>query len=507
MRGNKEALGNINTILWTKKTEYVKGVERVKGSRKIKDNEYKILVFHGSTGNGKSMIAALKFMSRVFNSPREHQNFVLAGRDITALERRFLESNHSLFNWYPFKGKCTYRKIGQGGSRITVKARTGEKYIYLTPFNNVSAYSRILGDTLHGAFVDEAVEGDEQFLEEIVSRATVRSEGSWAIFTSNGGDPNHFFYTGIVNKCMMIDEVTDVEYETPSGERKYFDEERNEDWLYVHMRLEDNPAYSAEQLERFYNLYPVGSFMHYSRVLGIRGFSQDSPFAPYINENTFIRKDRLLEEGWYPQSIVFSVDSGGHVFSRREFSEHHDEFGKWYSEYQDGDYGTDKGGHTGMITVGFLDNYKKAIILDTYFPNHMHPNINVDRIYDRVYNVGKEFIRVRKPYMFVDNADPSMLSMLRDKKGAGVGEVRPSIKRDNSINLDEKVVVSLIQQYLMNGNLKILDTKSNRKWLLNAMIQANLESDGKLVDNRNWEADVQDMLKYVFSSMYRLLLR
>lgn len=507
MQGNQAAIGNINTILWTNKTNYVKKARRVKGSGKESDDEYRVIVFHGATGNGKSMIALLKFISRVFNAPREHQNFVLAGRDITALERRFIESNHSVFNWFPFRGKWEYRKRDIGGSRITIKARTGEKYIYLTPFNNVSTYSRILGDTIHGVMVDEAVEGDEQFLEEIISRATVRTEGSWAIFTSNGGDPNHYFYTGIVNKCITVDEMIDDVLPTPEGEKKYFDKDRNKDWLYVHMRLEDNPAYTKEQLDRFYSLYPVGSFMYYSRVLGIRGFSQDSPFAPFINENIMLKRKDLVEKGWYPQSMVFSIDSGGHVFSMKDYVSHSDEYGDWHSEYQDGDYGTKSGGHTVMVTVGFLDNYNKAIILDAYFPNHMHQNINVDRMYDRVYNISKDFPRVRKPYMFVDPADPSVLSLARDKRGAGVNEVRPAIKRDNSIALDEKVVISLIQQYLMNGNLMILDTKANRKWLVNSMIQATLESDGKLVDNRSWEADIQDSLKYVFSSMYRLLVR
>ena len=492
----QEAIGDISTILWTNKTEYVKG---------ISSEDYKVLSFHGSTGNGKSMISSLKFMSRVFNSDSDKQNYILAGRDIQSLERRFVKSNHSVFNWYPFKGMWDYKRQGVGGARITVKARSGEKYIYLTPFNNVSAYSRILGDTLHGFMIDEAVESDELFLQEIMARVT-RTRGTWLINTSNGGDPNHYFYTHILNKSMLIEELVDVRYPTVADEKKYLEEDRNEDWLYVHMRLEDNPAYDEKQIESFYNLYPVGSFMYNSRILGVRGFTLNNPFAPYMSEGLYIKKEDLVKEGFAPARILFSVDSGGHVFSKQVYREHEDWLGKWHSEYNDNDYGTGSGGHTGMITGMFDRTYKKFVLMDIYFPNHMRDDINVDRMLERAYNIGMEFPKVSRPYMFVDGADPSMLATLRDKNIRHVNTIRPAIKRDASIQLDEAVAISTIQQYMMKDNFRVLDTKANRKWFVPSMIQANLDEKGYFVDNKDYEADVQDLIKYIFSSMYRLLV-
>lgn len=493
----KPAIGSIERVIKTKK---------INALLSVGIEEHKIVVFHGSTGNGKSMIATMKMLGRMYGAGREKQTFVLAGRDITTLEKRFVESNYSVLNWWPFSGKWSYKKVGVGGSRITLKTKTGDKYIYLTPFNNVSAYSRILGQTIDGFFIDEGQEADELFLQESVARVT-RTQGSWMLVTANGGDPNHYLYTGIMNRSYMIDELYDVEYGTPEIELKYLDEERRSDFLTAYMRLEDNPAYSQEQIQEFYSLYPVGSFMYNSRVLGVRGFSLNSPFVNYMGESNFIKMEDLKKNfEYYPANIVFSVDSGGHVFSRNVYREFEDRFGKWHSEYNDGDYGTGDGGHTVMLSGGFNRDYSKFVLLDVYFPNHMHQNINVDRMYNRVYNVGKEFPMVRKPYMFCDNADPNMLSLLRDKKTSGVGEVRGAVKRDNSIGLDEVVVVSLIQQYMMKGNFKVLDTPNNRRWFYGSMVQATLESDGKLVDNRNWEADVQDALRYVFGSMYRLLV-
>ena len=491
----KPAIGHINTIEYTNKTNYVMGLDAV---------DYPILIFHGATGNGKSMLSTLKFFTRVFKSPHWQQTFVLAGRDITALERRFVKSNQSVFNWHPFIKSWEYKKQGIGGATIIVTTRTGKKNIYLTPFNNVSAYSRILGETINGVLVDEAVEADEMFLQEIVARIN-RTRGSWGIFTSNGGDPNHFFYTHMINRSIRIEELVDDVISTPEAEIRYYDDVRDEKMLTVHMGLEDNPVYDKEQLEKFYNMYPSGSFMYNSRILGVRGFTQNAPFSPYMNEDIFVKLEDLRDRDMYPAHIVFSVDVGGHVFDNTKLKINEDLFGKWYNQYNKDDYGTTNGGHTVMITGGFSRDYTKFVLIDTYFPNDMQDHINVERIYERVYNISTKFPRVRKPYMFCDPASPSMLSGLMQRR-SGVGSVRKAIKRDTSINLDEKVIIAMIQQYMMTGNYVILDTPSNRTFFYDSMVQATLEADGTLLDNKKEEADIQDGHKYIFSSMYRALV-
>lgn len=233
--------------------------------------------------------------------------------------------------------------------------------------------------------------------------------------------------------------------------------------------------------------------MHFSRILGVRGFDMNSPFSPFLS-NVWLRREELGE--FYPRRIVFSVDVGGHVFSNKDLVG---------SEYVDGAYGTGRGGHTIMLIGGFDSRYKRFLLVDVFFPNHMHSNINVERIQERVYNVSEEFPMARKQQMFVDPADPSMLSMLRDRM-RGIEGVSPAVKRDNSINLDEPVVVSMIQQWMMNGMFKMLDTPNNRKWTYNALLGASLESNGKMKDTGDWDSDVRDGLKYVFSSMYMFLV-
>lgn len=494
----REAIGNINNVVYTEKTRYIMGLSAL---------EYPILILHGATGNGKSMLGTIKFLSRVINSSRERKTYILAGRDTRALERRFIKSNRSVFNWYPFKGSWEYKAQGIGGATINIKTRSGVKHIYLTPFNNVSSYSRVLGDTLDGALIDEAVEADELFLGEIVSRLN-RTKGSWLIATSNGGDPQHYFYKGMVNKSMRIEEVMDADADiipTPDLEISFYEKERNKNWLTVHMGLEDNPVYDEEQLKTFYGLHPVGSFMYNSRMLGVRGFTEKAPFTAHMDESMFISYEELMNSEFAPKTITYQTDVGGHVFAGEEFVTD-DMFGRHYNEYAEGEFGTDTGGHTVMVSLGFNRDYKKHVILDVFFPNHMEDHINVDRIYDRIDRISMKFRYARQPYLFTDGASPSFRSLLMSRRRR-VESVRAAVKRDNSIDLDEKVVISYIQQKLLKKEIMILDTPNNRNYFYKSMIGAKLEDSGKLIDNKSWESDILDGYKYGISSMYRILVK
>jgi hypothetical protein len=107
--------------------------------------------------------------------------------------------------------------------------------------------------------------------------------------------------------------------------------------------------------------------------------------------------------------------------------------------------------------------------------------------------------------LFCDPADSSMLATLINRI-RNVNDVRSAVKRDSDLGLDEKLIIGFIQQFMMTGRFKILDTPNNRKFLIPALISAKQEENGKMFDNGSWEADVWDALKYIFMSMYRLLI-
>lgn len=490
----------------------IKDIKDTPKTRAMMRDRHKIITFYGSTGNGKSVRLSIKGLSRIFKAPSWQKTFVLAGKDIITLEKRFVESNHSVFNWFPFAGRWEYKKQNvSGGAQIVCHTATGDKQIFLTPFNNVNTYSRVLGSTIDGFMIDEAVESDELFLQECVSR-TIRQDHTWLIQTSNGGDPSHYFYSGIVDKSYTIDDfeweefITSnqekeygnplgkpVEKSVPEEELRYQEKDRDSYKMFYHMSLEDNPTYTKEQLDAYYREYPVGSYMWFSRILGVRGFSEESPFSSYLAQDVFVNLEKSRENA---RNIIFSVDAGGHVFSKKYMPE---------SPYNEGDYGTNKGGHTVMISVLFDARYKSGVILGVHFPNRMIQVESAELISQNVYQWAATYPTAQRPYMFSDPADSSMLATLRGRV-KNVKEIRPAIKNNKSIGLSDPVVISLIQQYFATGKLKILDTAENRRWLVPALMSARQEKDGKLLDNESWESDIVDALKYVFSTLYRVMI-
>ena len=182
---------------------------------------------------------------------------------------------------------------------------------------------------------------------------------------------------------------------------------------------------------------------------------------------------------------MFSVDSGGHVFSRKIMAD---------SMYNDGDFGTNKGGHTIIMNILFNKNYTKGYITGGYFPNDMIQLNNAEKISQYIYMQKNMYPLAQHPYLFNDPADSSMMASLLSRV-KNVNTIRPATKRDMSIKMDEPVVISLMQQWFADGKLKIVDNEFNRRWLIPALQQARLDNKGRLIDNEDWHSDVMDALK------------
>src|SRR5690606_25146736 len=49
-----------------------------------------------------------------------------------------------------------------------------------------------------------------------------------------------------------------------------------------------NPTYTKEQLEAYYREYPKNSYMYFSRILGVRGFTEESPFSSILRKRILL---------------------------------------------------------------------------------------------------------------------------------------------------------------------------------------------------------------------------
>lgn len=204
----------------------------------------------------------------------------------------------------------------------------------------------------------------------------------------------------------------------------------------------------------------------------------------------------MRASGLYPFEITWTVDGGGHVFSNKEMVG---------SIYREGERGTEKGGHTVMLTVGFSRDYRRVVVLDTYFPNRLLDQENVNLINHRVNEHIAQFPSAKRESMYVDAAASNLYSSLIATQ-YNVRAVKPAVKWDKFLDISEKNAVALVQQFMMRGDFKVLDTPENRRWFEGSMVGAKQDITGKILDNLSWESDVWDTLKYTFMSMYRLLI-
>lgn len=94
----------------------------------IKD-PVKFQIIEGKTGSSKSIIGGIAAFHRIFKSPKEDNQFVIAATSIDTLERMIIDNKASFFNVY--KKVCTYKGSGLGGARVEIKTPTGIKKLYL----------------------------------------------------------------------------------------------------------------------------------------------------------------------------------------------------------------------------------------------------------------------------------------------------------------------------------------------------------------------------------------
>ena len=57
-----------------------------------------------------------------------------------------------------------------------------------------------------------------------------------------------------------------------------------------------------------------------------------------MDGEVFIKYEELVEKGFYPQQMTFSVDVGGHVFAKEDVKISNDLYSieDWYKEYNKG---------------------------------------------------------------------------------------------------------------------------------------------------------------------------
>ena len=415
----------------------------------LKDNA-QVIFAEGVTNSSKSFIMGIKFIMNILATPKNHTQFVLAGKSLPILEKMFIQNEDSFYNI--FRPICSYKASGEGGARIVVKSPKGDKTIYLTGYDNKKRWSDILGLTIYGFNVEEINIADNDFISELFIRV-FRNSG-FLLATCNGGDPDIPVYRDYMNKGRPLPKY---EKQVPKETWEELNRsEPNPKYRYYFFTFEDNPTMTHEQKQALYDNTPKGSYQWMTKILGIRGIREGVIYADYMTrEKNIIRYASIFaKDTKYPiMLITIGVDVGG----------------------------TD---HTVFTLNAFTYGYKEHIVLDYMKIN----NANHDKIWE-------EFSKWFMPYY-------EKMSMLM--KGAFIDSAAKIMR----LTLDSRMKLHL---GLRCYNAKKYLIKDRVDWGITQLDQAKLlfteKSEdiyiafSKAVYSKKSKTDIRDFSDHVYKDM------
>ena len=261
----------------------------------------------GAMGTSKTLVAGLLFFDRVRNAPANVNQFAIIGVSSVLAKRNFVDKADSLYNIH--RGMCSEYSDGNkdaAGSHFCIHGKYGKKIVYIAGADNRTSYQNILSLDLGGILLDELSALHPDVWREAYGRVQRLAYRGWLITTTNGGNPTQEFYSELVNHATVMyrDRVPKLELDEMVEDRA--------DEHYYHFNLQDDcPHKTAEQTERLVNSYPVGSFYHYSKILGCRGFSEGALYAQLLGETQLVSFADLNLSAF--EEVVATVDVGASI--------------------------------------------------------------------------------------------------------------------------------------------------------------------------------------------------
>lgn len=408
-------------------------------------------IIEGKTGSSKSIIGGIAAFHRIFKSPKEQNQFVIAATSIDTIERMVVDNKASFFNIY--KKVCVYKASGVGGARIEIATPTGIKKLYFAGYDNAARYKKILGLTISGFILEEAHVAPDNFIGELFTR--LYRNDSWMYATMNAGLPDQFVYMNYFNKARprvkwahhvpgyMWEELEKLEHDP--------------NFIYWFFTFEDNPTMSDKQIEELWGAHVPGTYEYNSKVLARRGFVEGLLYARLLdNVHEFhIRDiDKIIFE-----KVYVGIDIGA----------------------------TDK---TIFVLLGMAHNSNIVRIIDVH---EVRYKVEGEQDYSLIIKQFDEFIdqwisKVHISQVRIDRADPLFRNQLRNNS-----KHRLSYQASRSDRISERI--TLKQQLLMQGRMHFSDTPGSAK-LVNAL--RRVRSDGKdgHIDEDTPEIDYSDALDY-----------
>lgn len=437
--------------------------------RAIFSDDARVIHLCGSMGTSKTLVAGLLFFDRVMNAPANVNQFAIIGVSSVLVKRNFVDKADSLCNIH--RGLCTEYSDGNkdaAGSHFCINGKYGKKIVYIAGADNKTSYTNILSLDLGGILLDELSVLHPDVFREAYGRVQRLAYPGWLITTTNGGNPTQEFYSELVNHAtvMFRDTVPKIELDEMVEDRH--------DEHYYHFNLRDDcPHKTAEQTERLVNSYPVGSFYHYSKILGCRGYSEGALYAKLLCDVQPVSLDDLNIAAF--EEIVAMVDVGASVNG--------DETNK---------------SHTIVAIGGYTRNYHRIVpIASKKIASIEHRDI-IDEAEAWLYFYWLKFYGKFKAIL-IDKADYKLVSTWRNhSRWRGKINVVGCVKTDKFLCPDLPTRAAVKCQLMMTSKQY---PQSRIVWcdpeMLKAHRQILQDKDGSELDQSDVWQDYADCLSYL----------
>lgn len=357
-----------------------------------------------------------------------------------------------------FEGRC---RMGQynGRDALLINTQTGEKAVVIAGGGDSRSASLIKGMSLGTAYITEANECHETFVQEVMDR-TLASKKRQLFFDLNPKPPAHWFYAEI------------LDYQDSLKEQG-----RNPGYNYGHFTIADNWSIPRDKLLQELDKYDPSSIWYQRDILGKRTSASGRIYTSYNYADVAVTPEQIREMRF--QELAIGVDIGG----------------------------TDA---TVATLTGLTQGYKEAVHIDGLYhkqgiDNKMDETMYVKMLVEWLIPWAKVYPQIGT--IFVDSANKLFISGLRhelDRRGLQRFTVRGFDKSDGIL-----ARIELISMLLAQGRYKV--STRLKKW--HEALQMAVWSDKEFekgewvrVDDGSYPVDCLDSSEYSLYPLKRFLV-
>lgn len=394
----------------------------------------KINILSGSVRSGKTYVTLFKYGLKIIESPKTSR-WLMAAHTVTSLERNCLKLLEEFFGKKHFKYSINNKRATLYGREILLEGAPNE-----------SSKKQIQGLTLDGAYLDEAQNMPQSFVDMVITR--ISNEGAFVYMTCNPEHPKHWLYTEYIIK-----------------------EDIQPDLLYYVFLVTENKFLSPSYIEMLKRKF-TGVF--YQRmVLGEWKASDGVIFNTFANNV----KDYLIDsiDEREIDFIILGLDFGGNKSK------------------------------TAIVATSFLKNRDNGLVVvaseQLYGDKGEISPEAVSKFCVNFYKKLKSnFNKCRTPYLFCDSAEQYLITGIRNefKKNGLVIKVGDAKK----IKIIDRV--RFISGMFGLKKLKILKTCKPLIDSLSELVWDEKALEDKVLDNGTTDNDSWDAFSYTFERYINL---